>query len=35
MNEALLVKIEAFSAMKSFATSLAETLGKAAFSMRA
>jgi N-formylglutamate amidohydrolase len=34
MNEARLVKIEAFSAMKSFATSLVETLGKAAFSMR-
>jgi N-formylglutamate amidohydrolase len=35
MNEAQLVKIEAFSAMKTFATSLVEILGKAAFSMRA
>jgi N-formylglutamate amidohydrolase len=35
MNEAALVKNEAFSAMKSFATSLVEALGKAAFALRA
>jgi N-formylglutamate amidohydrolase len=35
MNEAVLTKNEAFSAMKSFATSLVEALGKAAFALRA
>jgi N-formylglutamate deformylase len=35
MNETELVKSAEFSAMKSFATSLVETLGKAAFSMQA